>query len=662
MRSALWLTLLLAIPTRAAEPVPAEKLFARGNLCAWCIVPFDGKKRGPEARVAMLQQLGFTKYAYDWRAEHLPTFEKELVLLKEAKIELQAVWFPAGIGKDGQFLLDALKKHGVRTELWVMLPQPDVKLDQEAKVKAAAAQLKPLAQTAAKQGCKVAIYNHGGWTGEPANMVAVAKAVQEPNVGIAYNLHHGHDQLPQLGEHLKLMLPYLSAVNLNGMDSELLAKGGKILVLGQGQDDLSWLRILQQSGYFGPLGILGHTNNDAADQLADNLAGLDYLVARLAKQSPDQPGVRTSSPRGLTIRLVPGSAPESRIVQIGNFTADERKVWDKTPPTEEHLRQCCSVILVPDEVKPQAISSAPTLLGDFRVVSGEIQFSPRFALVPGLRYRVSCDRAKLFGKPGSERYSSDFVLPFPTGLKPPTLDGIAPSADKWPENTLRVYLQFSTPMTRGGIYQYLQLLQEDGKPVKWPFLELDEELWSPDGKRLTLLFDPGRVKRGLKPREEDGPILEEGKKYTLVVSAKWKDEHGQPLKAEVRKSIFALPPDDRPVDPDQWKIVAPTKDRPVLQVTFEKPLDRALAKRMLSVLGPDGKPLPFEGTVAADERSWSLADSTLAWKPGTYQLVADTRLEDVCGNRIGQAFEVDVFKPIQKKIEGKTIQRAFTVK
>ena len=46
-----------------------------------------------------------------------------------------------------------------------------------------------------------------------------------------------------------------------------------------------------------------------------------------------------------------------------------------------------------------------------------------------------------------------------------------------------------------------------------PFLELDEELWSPDGTRFTLVFDPGRIKRGLKPREEAGPILEAGKSY-----------------------------------------------------------------------------------------------------------------------------------------------------
>ena len=46
----------------------------------------------------MLKNLGFKKYAYDWRAEHLPTFDDEVGLLKKAGIELTAVWFPRTLG------------------------------------------------------------------------------------------------------------------------------------------------------------------------------------------------------------------------------------------------------------------------------------------------------------------------------------------------------------------------------------------------------------------------------------------------------------------------------------------------------------------------------------------------------------------------------------
>ena len=42
-----------------------EALFAKDNLVAWCIVPFDAAGRGPEARAQMLSRLGVTKVAYD---------------------------------------------------------------------------------------------------------------------------------------------------------------------------------------------------------------------------------------------------------------------------------------------------------------------------------------------------------------------------------------------------------------------------------------------------------------------------------------------------------------------------------------------------------------------------------------------------------------------
>src|SRR5215510_14537107 len=114
--------LAIALPSRAEPP---KDLFADDNLVAWCIVPFDAKKRGPAERVAMLQKLGFKKYAYDWRAEHLPTFDEEVGLLKKAGIELTAVWFPANLGDDAKKLLAVIKKHDIKTQLWITMSEPD---------------------------------------------------------------------------------------------------------------------------------------------------------------------------------------------------------------------------------------------------------------------------------------------------------------------------------------------------------------------------------------------------------------------------------------------------------------------------------------------------------------------------------------------------------
>lgn len=619
----------LLLPTAGAAEPPA---FARDNLVAWCVVPFDAKNRSPEDRAAMLKRLGFTRFAYDWRAEHLPTFERELAALKEDGIELTAVWFPA-LDKDGRFILDTLKKHRVRTQLWVMLTDPAPSRDQDAKVKAAAAKVAPLAREAFKQGCKVGLYNHGGWGGEPENMLAVLGEVNLPNVGLVYNLHHGHDHLDRFPEVMKSLKRHLYCVNLNGMATDGEKLGKKILPLGQGDRDLEVLKAIRDSGYEGPVGVLGHTQDDAEERLKDNLDGLAWLLPQLDGQpAGPKPRPRTMTTEAPRLRLSADGAIEVIGVAAGPLAA--------TPA-------------VPVTVGG---GDAP-IPGRAEVRGGVLRFVPRFPLTPGVTYRVEVPALGL---------KADLTVPKPDRQPTAVVTQVYPKAETLPENTLRFYIHFSAPMSRGDVYRHLKLLKEDGKAVADPFLELGEELWSADGKRFTLLFDPGRVKRGLKPREEAGPVLEEGKKYTLVIDRAWEDENGVPLREGFRKSFAAGPPDDKPIDPERWQVGPPDRTArrmtPLL-VRFDKPLDHALAERMIWVVGPDGKRLPGSGVCSPqDQRLWQFGEADKAWPPGEYRLVIDTRLEDPCGNRVGEPFEVDVFKPVTKKVEGKTVERRFTVR
>jgi sugar phosphate isomerase/epimerase len=293
------LGLLVAIPaTRSADPppTPPRDLFAPDNLVAWCIVPFDKKQRGPAERVEMLTRLGFKRYAYDWRAQHLPTFDEEVGLLKKRGIELTAVWFPANLGPEARTLLDVIRKHQVKTQLWVTMGDPGG-TDQAAKVGAAATVIRPIAEEADKLGCTVGLYNHGGWFGEPENQVAVIERLKLKNVGIVYNQHHGHDHLDRFPELLKTMLPHLLALNLNGMVKGGDRAGKKILPLAQGDRDLDLLKAIRDSGYKGPIGILGHTDDDAEERLADNLDGLNWLRAKLDGKDPGpKPKCRTYKP------------------------------------------------------------------------------------------------------------------------------------------------------------------------------------------------------------------------------------------------------------------------------------------------------------------------------------------------------------------------------
>jgi azurin len=260
----------------------AEPLYELKNLAAWCIVPFDNQKRTPEQRAAMVAKMGLTKVAYDWRQEHVPEFEAEMLAYKKHGIEFFAFWST----HDQAFAL--FEKHQLHPQIWVMAGNKGD--TQEAKVKNAAEGLLPVIAKAAKIGSKVAIYNHGGWSGEPENMVAICEYLKKhhavSNVGIVYNLHHGHGHLARLDEALKLMLPHLLCLNLNGMDIGGDTKGRKILPIGVGSEDLKVLRQVRASGYAGPIGILNHTMEDAEGRLLDNLDGLRHLVPQLDDLPP----------------------------------------------------------------------------------------------------------------------------------------------------------------------------------------------------------------------------------------------------------------------------------------------------------------------------------------------------------------------------------------
>ncbi len=315
------------------------------------------------------------------------------------------------------------------------------------------------------------------------------------------------------------------------------------------------------------------------------------------------------------------------------------------------------VFVAGDQVDPSP------LLGGISVEGQRLRFAPRFPLEPGLSYRVVLARGKFPGTKeiSAAELSATFAVPNRVPQAPAVVERVYPSADRLPENQLKFYLHFSAPMSRGEAYRHIHLLDASGKEVEAAFLELGEELCDPGMRRFTLLCDPGRVKRGLKPREELGPVLEEGKSYTLVIDRDWSDATGAPLQEGTAKSFQVLPPDDAPIDPNDWKIEPPpagTTD--ALELRFPEPLDHALLERVVWISNPAGEKLAGTIEISDNETCWRFKPPE-PWSPGEYQLIAETTLEDLAGNAIGRAFDVDVFRPIQKRIETNTISIPFTV-
>jgi hypothetical protein len=267
---------LMARSLVAGADSQPQALFARDNLVAWCIVPFDVKKRGPAERAEMVANLGLKKVAYDWRDEHVPTFEEEIVEYKQHGIEYFAFW------SWHENMRPLIKKHGIHPQIWITAPSPDGATQQE-KVEAAAKSLAPLVETTRELGLKLGLYNHGGWGGEPADLVAVCehlrKNAKADHVGIVYNFHHGHGHIADFAGSFELMKPYLLCVNINGMND---GEKPKILAVGSGQHEQRMLQIVRDSGYRGPIGLIHHREQlDAEEGLRQNLDGLKGVLKKL---------------------------------------------------------------------------------------------------------------------------------------------------------------------------------------------------------------------------------------------------------------------------------------------------------------------------------------------------------------------------------------------
>jgi hypothetical protein len=304
----------------------------------------------------------------------------------------------------------------------------------------------------------------------------------------------------------------------------------------------------------------------------------------------------------------------------------------------------------------------PAILGSYTAAGTTLRFTPRYALRPGLSYLVELFPVPRGPEQSPARTTLKFSIPTLPRGEPTRVTAIYPSDETLPDNQLRFYIHFSRPMSRGEAYEHIKLLDADGRPIERAFLEIGEELWDRSCQRLTVLFDPGRVKRGLKPREEFGPVLEEGRKYTLVVGEAFRDEHGRPLAADYKKPITAGPPIEKPLDPGEWKIARPPAGtRYPLNVRLPHPLDHALLGWTIDVQTEAGQPLEGEVAVSKRERQWEFHPQQ-PWKPGMYTLVIDTTLEDTAGNRIGRAFEVDVFDEVDKQAAPEYVRLPFIVK
>lgn len=347
--------------------------------------------------------------------------------------------------------------------------------------------------------------------------------------------------------------------------------------------------------------------------------GFAALLASVAAGCAATAGGGPSAPE--VIAAGPGEAPPNGRITVrpaGALAAEELVVRVATP----------------EGVVP------PPVLGRIAREADALVFEPRFPLDAGLTYVVTVAGA------GNSALEREVRLPATELERTTQVELVYPSADVLPANLLKFYVHFSAPMRRGEAYRHVRLLDANGEVLDDVLLAIEPELWDPEARRITLLLDPGRIKRGLRLRAQLGPTLQEGASYTLAISSGWRDARGAPLRSGFEKRFRTTATDEVSPDPARWRLAPPSSGtRAPLAIDLGEPLDQALLEDALAVRGPRGERLAGEVAVGSGESTCTWTP-VRPWIPGRHELVVDPVLEDLAGNGVGRPFEVDLSAPV----------------
>ena len=305
-------------------------------------------------------------------------------------------------------------------------------------------------------------------------------------------------------------------------------------------------------------------------------------------------------------------------------------------------------VYVTDKKTGEVLHDLP-MLGQYAIANRKIYFNPRFPFRDGVNYLAKFNVPYFYAlvRENIPFFDWQKIIEFPFSIRRETVanytavENIYPESDTLPVNQLKLYIHFSNPMQEGVAYKHIQILDKSGRPVDQPFLELSPELWDGESKRLTVWFDPGRIKRGLSPNALQGLPLRQGNSYTLKINPDWKDKTGLPLKATFEKGFYASEPDRKAPVISNWILYIPSRSTKAgLSIQFDEPMDHALLNRMIRITN-EGKGVTGEVKIANQEKTWTFEPHE-PWNSTDYQIRINTKIEDLAGNSLRRLFDTPV--------------------
>lgn len=265
-----------------------------------------------------------------------------------------------------------------------------------------------------------------------------------------------------------------------------------------------------------------------------------------------------------------------------------------------------------------------------------LSFRPAFRFVAGQEYVVRT------GRNGEPDRLTEFLIPREVAAAPALVTGVFPSGDVLPENVLRFYVHFSVPMATHLASDFIALRDASGCADRAAFMRFKQELWNADRTRLTILLDPGRIKRSVATNPELGPVLLEGQRYELTVEHGWPAANGSSILPSFSKRFSVGGALREPPNVERWSWRPP---RPgtcdALRIVFDRPFDRHLLDDALCVVDGGGQLVAGTPRPGDSETSWSFTPDE-PWTTGDVRIAVGDALEDVAGNNFRELLDRDV--------------------
>lgn len=271
--------------------------------------------------------------------------------------------------------------------------------------------------------------------------------------------------------------------------------------------------------------------------------------------------------------------------------------------------------------------------GRYVIENHSLSFTPAFGFAEAQDYVARIQLTDIEGVLVPFRISSQ--IPTPTAQ----VTGIFPSGDIIPENTLRFYIHFSAPMQPHVAFDHIKLLNADGIADEAAFMRFKQELWNEDRTRLTVLMDPGRIKRNVATNLELGPALQEGNDYRWVITDGWMPVQGETALKKFSKA-FSIGPALRELpNSDKWRISSPRSDtRDALTIKFDRPFDAGLLQKSIKIKTTSDHLVDGIVTTSENETVWSFKPND-NWSSKSLSIIVDSHLEDVAGNNFNDLLD-----------------------